>query len=324
MSTAIAHINQIKRLENARIYYPAFQRAMDKLTRAHQLSLEGAAPRNLLLLGPSGAGKSTALETYRRQHPSEELVENRRIPVLYVRVPAAPTMRSFAEEILIAIGEPMYSSGTTTEKTARIVRLLKACQVEMVMIDEFHHFLDRGKRASATDVSEWMKVLIDTLRIPVVLAGLPQSEELLRINEQLRRRFAAHCLLAPLELEQGDGQSEFADVVFSLDPLTGENGTSGLATSELLPRLHYATNGLIGYLSRLLVTATEIRLAGNYRQIEPWMLEQAFTEAIWSGGTGKLNPFNPAFVFRRLNKRGEPFEPTVFNSPRHRPKPTSQ
>lgn len=251
MNIPLKKIHQLKQLENARVYYPAFQRAMDKLARAHQLSLAGAAPRNLLLLGPAGTGKSTVLETYQQQHPPDEQAEYRRIPVLYVRVPAAPTMRSFAEEILIAIGEPMYSSGTTTEKTARIVRLLKACQVGMVMIDEFHHFLDRGKRASATDVSEWMKVLIDTLHIPVVLAGLPQSEELLRVNEPLRRRFAAHCLLAPLALEQGDGQSEFADVVFSLDPLTGENSASGLASSELLPRLHYATNGLIGYLSKL-------------------------------------------------------------------------
>ena len=37
-------------------------------------------------------------------------------------------------------------------------------------------------------------------------------------------------------------------------------------------------------------------------------LAQAFTEEIWREGIGKLNPFDEQFVFRSLDRGGEPFE----------------
>lgn len=43
-------------------------------------------------------------------------------------------------------------------------------------------------------------------------------------------------------------------------------------------------------------------------RVMPPDLEEAFTRDIWWEGIGKLNPFNPAFEFRRLDRAGEPFE----------------
>ncbi|WP_215779848.1 hypothetical protein [Paludibacterium sp. B53371] len=83
----------------------------------------------------------------------------------------------------------------------------------------------------------------------------------------------------------------------------------------MLVRLFYACNGLIGYLSKLLIAALEIRLERGYRSVEPWMLEEAFSKELWNEGVGPLNPFNKRFQWRVLNKAGELFAPTSFTAP---------
>ena len=39
-------------------------------------------------------------------------------------------------------------------------------------------------------VGDWLKTVIDELDVPTVLLGLPRTEQLLQVNEQLRRRFS--------------------------------------------------------------------------------------------------------------------------------------
>lgn len=60
-------------------------------------------------------------------------------------------------------------------------------------------------------------------------------------------RVTAHCVLEPLALELEEGRSAFADVVLSVDKFISKDELSGLADSDLLQQLHFATNGLIGY-----------------------------------------------------------------------------
>ena len=49
---------------------------------------------------------------------------------------------------------------------------MKKSGTRMVMIDEFQHFYDRGKRQIMHNVADWLKVLIDDTRTMLVVAGL--------------------------------------------------------------------------------------------------------------------------------------------------------
>jgi hypothetical protein len=303
-------------VEQQRLLFPSFERALQRIQRAHRMALAGNQPRHVMILGPSGAGKSSVLKEYLRHFPIIEEPEQKRIPVLRVEIKSSPTVRSVAEDILKAMGVPMAYRGTVNEKTDRVVTLLAKFKVELLMLDEVQHLLGANKRSyGSNDETEWLKTLLNLIDIPVVLSGLPYAKALLDINEQLRRRLSRVCSMSPFSLDDEAAANDFAGVVNWFDEAIHDGQAVGLHETGMLERLFYASDGLIGYLSMLLIGAMEIRLEHGYKRIEPWMLEQSFTENLWEEGTGPLNPFHKKFVQRRLNKAGELFAPTVFSVP---------
>jgi DNA transposition AAA+ family ATPase len=57
-------------------------------------------------------------------------------------------------------------------------------------------------------VGDWIKSLIDQTGVPTVFLGLPRLEQILQVNEQLRRRFSRRIRLA---LGQSDKSSIHAE-----------------------------------------------------------------------------------------------------------------
>lgn len=303
-------------VEQQRLLFPAYELALQRIQRVHRMALAGNQPRHVMILGPSGAGKSSVQEEYLRHFPPIEEVEQRRIPVLRVVIKSSPTVRSVAEDILKAMGVPMAYRGTVNEKTDRVVASLAKFKVELLMFDEVQHLLGANKRSyGSNDETEWLKTLLNLINIPVVLSGLPYAKALLEINEQLRRRLGRECPMPAFTLDDETAANNFAGVVQWFDEAIHNGRTIGLHESGMLERLFFASDGLIGYLSKLLIGAMEICLEKGYKRIEPWMLEQSFTENLWTEGIGQLNPFHKRFVQRRLNKTGELFAPTAFSVP---------
>jgi thymidine kinase len=303
-------------MERQRLLFPASEQALQRIQRAHQMALAGNQPRHVMILGPSGAGKSSVQEEYLRHFPQIEETEQRRIPVLRVEIKSSPTVRSVAEDILKAMGVPMAYRGTVNEKTDRVVASLAKFKVELLMLDEVQHLLGANKRSfGSNDETEWLKTLLNLINIPVVLSGLPYAKALLEINEQLRRRLGRVCPMPPFSIDDEVAANDFAGVVQWFDEAIHNGRAIGLHEDGMLERLFFASDGLIGYLSTLLIGAMEICLEKGNKCIEPWMLEQSFTENLWAEGIGPLNPFHKRFVQRRLNKTGELFAPTVFTVP---------
>lgn len=302
----------LRRAEHIQILHPQFADALERLNDFHRLGVDGAAPRHLLLVGASGAGKTSVLQAFASQHPARSTEEGRHLPIVYVRTPASPTVRGLAEAILIALGAGLQMRGSAQEKTNQVVQLLRGCRTEMLMLDEFHHFVDVGRKVFE-EVTEWLKILIDTVGIPTVLSGLPECELILRSNEQLRRRFAARVTLAPIGFSSAKEKALFRDVLHAWDTQINQGRPLwGLAEWERVRRMHYASNGLLGYMSKVVLGALELMISTGTTELDDRLLERSFTRYVWADGINELNPFHPGFLFRRLNQAGEPFEPTRF------------
>jgi hypothetical protein len=307
--------DDLGKVEQERLFYPSFDQAIQRISRIHQMAKAGTLPRNLMIVGPSGAGKSSVLEEYLKHFPAIEEKEQRRIPVLYVEIKSSPTVRSVAEDILKAMGVAMAYRGTVNEKTDRVVTSLEKFKVELLMLDEVQHLLGATHRSfGSNDETEWLKTLLNLIDIPVVLSGLSYADALLGSNEQLRRRLDGVCHLTPFSIENEDAASDFAGAVSWFDQGIHSGKPIGLHEGDMLTRLFYASNGLIGYLSKLLIGAMEIRLEHGLKRVEQWMLEEAFAQRLWAEGVGPLNPFNKRFCWRPLNKAGEIFAPTAFTT----------
>jgi len=297
------------RFEEENIPFPPFASALEIIEAQLSQFRKIGVPQNLLVLGESGTGKSTLCRYLTHKYKRIVLPERDVVPVIYVAVPAGATISSVASEILLALGDPAPDRGTVPAKTHRVITLCRACGVELLLVDEAQHMHDRGQVATHYMVGDWLKQLIDQLQIPTVFLGLPNLEQLLQVNEQLRRRFSRRLYLALGRSDTTSIETECLQLFISLAAcLPVPLAYGDLKPEDLGARLSFASDGRVAYIKKILQSALIQVLHDGDTAISPYDLEQAFSRDVWSEGIGSLNPFNAAFVFRKLDRKGEPFE----------------
>ena len=296
-------------LRNTVIEHVIFQGAIREIARLHQRWIDLKIAEGMLLVAQTGAGKSTTLKYYRDQFPRFDSPTGTQIPVLYVATPESPSVRDLAEAILDALGDPAADRGTTRTKTRRIVNFFKQCGVQMVLIDEFQHFADGKYVKEAKRVSDWLKLLIEEVKLPVVLAGLPRAIAVVDRNPQLRRRFGAPFHLRPFGFETLEEQKEFRTVLKKIHSLIpAECECPPLHGFELAERFYYASLGLFDYVIKVVETAVSKTALAHGGKVTLKVLAEAFDDAVWKFAPDELNPFNEKAMLRRLTKPGEPFD----------------
>lgn len=299
--------DRLKATEEILIPHTQFKNAVARLRLSIEIARRGAEPRNAFLTGEAGTGKTWLAEYFASLYPAEVRAHGISKPVLLVPTPSSPTLKGLGEAILLALGDPLSHKGNAFEKRERALGLFRKSAVELVFFDEFHHFLDHARHDSLVAVTDWLKRFIDDARIPCVLMGLPRCEVVLQANEQLRRRFSSRLELPVFSIDTEQSEIEFRTILNEIDKALPTQTLSGLAEVDIARRLHFASNGLLGYLRKLITGAVELMMVENHRTLTSNILEQAFREVIWRDGVCELNPFNAAFKFRRLHNSGEPF-----------------
>jgi len=289
------------------IKYPSFNEAYRLLKDAYLFNLQTGLAKNYWLVGPSGTGKTTLMEILAKEFPPVDLVDRKGIPVLAIEIPALPTIKNLAEEMLVQLGDPVFFRGSAIDKTIRILHLIKACGVKLIFFDEMQHFVDRGHKKAPAEVADWLKTLIDKAQVSTVIMGLQRTQIILDANEQLRRRFCRRIDLKPFDLECLSSRSHFIGVIKKIDEVLELSSPLDLHQDGIVRQLHFATNGLIDYMVKLMLGAYEIANSLHLPGIDRQCLELGFSESVWVEGVGKLNPFNPQFFGKILDQRGMVF-----------------
>jgi Bacterial TniB protein len=177
--------------ERILVKYPLFKTAVARIQACFDSHDATAEPDCCPIVGESGGGKTTIISYFASLHPRVDHKWGLEVPVLVAKVPARPTVKSFAETLLYQLGDPLWSRGNTVSKSIRLRELLKRCRVRLLALDEFQHFVDVRQSNIPNDVADWLKEQVEEARLAIVVAGLPRCLEVLRQNEQLRRRFGA-------------------------------------------------------------------------------------------------------------------------------------
>lgn len=305
----VAEFEALRVFTSEYLQFPPFVSAFNEIDRLVQLYRQTSVAQHLLVTGESGTGKTTLCKALVERYPRATLPERDVVPVLVVPIPPAATIASVAEAMLARLGDPAPTTGTTSAKTARAARLARACGVELLMFDEANHIQDRGQSPTQYMVEDWLKGLMDDVQVPTVLLGLPRVEDLLRVNEQLRRRFTRRLQMALGQDPDNSIETQCLRLFTSLTPSLPVPFNKGATTwSELAYRLHAATDGRVAYVKSLLIGAIRLVFEREVSEITLAELETAFTAEVCPQGVGALNPFCPNFDFRRLDRAGEPFE----------------
>jgi len=299
----------ISHVQNNVIQYPSVTKLLMKFRQAVLFRESTGNPRNCMVYGRPGVGKTTLRKCIEQEFPPIQEVDRTIYPVLTVTIPSRPTVKNVAEEILATLGDECFAKGSSVEKTKRIINYVKDMNVKAFIFDEMQHFVDGGNKNTPREVADWLKVLIDTSKASTILLGTESAKEILNINSQLSRRFSDVVELEPLSISTPKDYSQFAAMVRHIDMMLKLPNQIDYMDSKLIVAIHFATNGIMDYIVKLLVRAYEIAIFNGYTQITRKLLEEAFTGSIWNDGIGELNPFNPKFVNRYLDyKKNMPFK----------------
>lgn len=196
-----------------------------------------------LIEGDTGVGETTIVNAYCANYPRQILPPGTKVPVISTEIPEAATPGSLVGTMLSSLGDPFPDKGTAVVRTRRLKQLLKECATELIILDEFQHFIDRRSEFAITKISDWLKGLINDTKIPVVLVGMPNSHEVLDFNPQLKRRFAYRQEIFPFGWKTDEQKKEFRKLLLLFAQKIPYERKPSLNEEEMAYRFYIATGG---------------------------------------------------------------------------------
>jgi hypothetical protein len=288
---------KMDRVSNLIVNYPRFSEIIEKIEYCHKTSKFSSEPECLYIGGPTGAGKTTVCREYVKRYPRIEEGEITKVPVLMTTIPIPATEKGMVTKILNEIGDPLAEKGSKSVQTIRLMRFIEKCDVELIILDEFQHFIDRDSEKVLRTVTDWLKVLIEDTGVPLVLLGLNggsyanHAEIIFDANPQLSRRFANRHTLQPFKFSSEEEIDEFRTFLFMIDKSLPLEMRSGLADQDMATRFFYASDGVVAYIMKLIKRATSMILQRNDEKLTIDTLAKAFDMHVLSDKPWKINPF---------------------------------
>jgi energy-coupling factor transporter ATP-binding protein EcfA2 len=279
----------------ALVRYPRFNELHDDIRMCQEMSKMAGEPQCMVLEGVTGAGKSTLVQTYAEVFPRYETDSGTKIPMFYMETPSPVTVKGLAARMLEELGDPAAHKGTLWSMNSRLRHFIRECWVQLVILDDFHHLIDRETNHILEKVSDWLKVLIKDTNVPFLVVGIEgRVEIILQTNSQLSRLFAARETLLPFRWDPSDEKTikEFAAFVQYAEMGIGIPLSQELQQEEFLHRLHYATSGVVGNVMNLMrASALQARMQKS-ESLTLSILSQAFDKRLRKHLAGRVNPFD--------------------------------
>ncbi len=285
--------DRVRLVEDLYIHFPRNAAVLKAIRECHNHAKTANEAEGVLIQGDTGAGKTTIIRLYARDHLRTPTEDGTIVPVLCASVPVPATCKSLATALLAAIGDPAADRGTQVSQTCRLKKYFQTCRVELLILDEFQHFQDRDSKKILKTVSDWLKLLMDQTRVPIVLVGLPYSHTILDEigNEQLQRRFATRVDLEPFGYETSAEKQDFRRFLNAIDDKLPLAEKSNLADSAMAFCIYQATSGIVAHVMKLIRRATVIALESNCEVLTLEIFALAYEQRLAAYNPSKTNPF---------------------------------
>lgn len=209
--TKLSAFEQIAKLETITVLHRNYVDVWSGVQRVVAMAQFTRTPGCCLLTGEAGVGKTNLcraiVQSYESKTDRSAGYISNKVGAFYVAIPSPVSIKSLASVMLAKLGDPKPDYGTAQSMTTRLEKLAEESTVKLKILDEFHHlFSADASRGSNTrdNVRNWLKTLIDHVRVPIVLVGMPSCEELVNGEEQLSRRFPHRFRLRNIALMEND------------------------------------------------------------------------------------------------------------------------
>lgn len=214
---------------------------------------------NLLIVGDPNNGKTTIVRHFEKIHGQGYVDENSE-PVRPIILAEAPPSAE-EKDLYIAILDRMWMPYKTTDSKVtlrfQVIHALRELKVRMLIIDEVHSMLT-GSATKQREVMNALKMLCNTLMIPIVGVGTRDAVQILHLDAQHASRFDV------IKLETWKLNADFQRLLKSFEAVLPLKRPSELYKPELAQLIHSISGGNTGDLHGLLIEcATEAINSGK-------------------------------------------------------------
>ena len=145
---------------------------------------------SIAIYGNSGMGKTMIMQRFRAQHPPvfDGLAGVERTRVLALQLAGKPNERRLYTQILSALGVPQNPRAAVVELEQVAIRLMRAMDVQVLLLDEVHNIL-AGTFREQRIVLNTMRYISNELQVSLVCFGVNEAREAISGDVQLARRF---------------------------------------------------------------------------------------------------------------------------------------
>lgn len=271
------------------IGHPAYAMAASRVDDIVRRTIAGEQ-QILPLCGPSRVGKTYATLPAQQQFPARQEGAKRTVPWLYIKMSQAPSLSSLPRAILKAAGMGAWASrhGGPEVLTGYAQDAVSRLGVRFLVIDEFHHYAEKGAKASALDAANAVKNFVDQSGLSCILPGLPSTMLLLNRDEQLRARALAPHHFLPYVWSIRSHRTNFENVLADILRYLECNGFVMSVPTDFMARVYTSSAGRIGVVVKLLNEACDIARAKKV--IDVAVMRKAHGQAIRHETEG-TNPF---------------------------------
>jgi len=271
------------------IQHPKYVETVGRVEDAVRRTLAGEQ-QILPICGPSRVGKTYATLPTQKRFAERREGSTRIMPWMYIKMSQAPSLSSLPREILKIAGLGAWASRRGgPEVLAQSARdAIQRLGVRVLVIDEFHHYAERGAKASALDAANAVKNFVDQTGISCILSGLPSIMSLLNRDEQIEARALAEHHFLPYMWEIDSHRKEFELVLESILDYLVEAGFVIDLKDDFALRTYISSAGRVGMIVKLMNEACD--LARHTQRIDLAVMQQAHARAIRHETKG-ANPF---------------------------------
>lgn len=230
---------------------------------------------NLAIIGETNNGKTMLLNTFCRRHaPTEDAyLEHPTLPILMLQAPPEPNEGRLYADILTMLFSHAGARETADAKLQRIRMLLTNLETKMIILDEFQNAL-AGTGARLRRFLNGIKYLGNELSIPIVVAGTPETLNVLQSDPQIANRFE------PAFLPKWDLDEDYLRLLATIEPQLSLKHRSKLHAPVIAQRLHEESEGTIGELMKLLQALAKDAILSGGETITQEMVQRGYLKTL--------------------------------------------
>ncbi|MCK9747132.1 TniB family NTP-binding protein [Pseudomonas syringae pv. syringae] len=223
---------------------------------------------NLLVVGQSNSGKTSVVTRFKNTtgtpYVSDDAVSVR--PVIYIEI-HKPDERELYSAILREFWAPHNPAAVLSKLRDQALHLMRKARTRMLIIDEIHT-ANNGTPRKAMDVMNEIKMLSNTLHIPLVLVGTRTALQLLMLDPQYTSRFEV------VALPEWTANADLQRFLKSFESVLPLKKPSRLFSPELTPVIHRISGGNTGNIEYLLRECAKEAIRTGSEVIDRSLLEK--------------------------------------------------